>query len=200
MLRNKFFVLVLAASFAFLSGSAWAQDSCNEELRAKLADAAKEAGVDVNTDDILTSVGEGLTVATATITGYEGVPGSALPGGVDAGFIYLDAEGSGIPAGFYSLRASANRGDLRVGEFPGTVDLVDADDKTVARLPATINAFSLSVPEPLPFPRTIITQDVQRTDGAGGGDSLTAKARRWTITITIRCPNGTTIRFSISWG
>lgn len=195
MLRRTFFVFALIASLAFVTDSAWAQEPCNEELRTQLLEAAGQAGVAVNPDDILTSVSEGGTVATTTITGYEDVPGSALPGGVNAGFIYLDAPGSGIPAGFYTLRASAQPEDLRVGAFPGRVELVSASGAVAANLPASIDAFSLEVPNPLPFPRTTITQDLQRTEVA----NLTAKARRWRITITIRCPNGTTIRFTISW-
>jgi hypothetical protein len=195
MLRRTFFVFALIASLAFVTGPASAQEPCNTDLRARLLDAANQAGVAVNPDDILTSVNEGGTVATTTIAGYEGVPGSALPGGVNAGFIYFDAPGSGIPAGFYTLRASAQQEDLRVGGFPGRVELVSAGGEVAANLPASIDAFSLEVPNPLPFPRTTITQDLQRT----GGSATLTKAFRWRITITIRCPNGTTIRFSIGW-
>jgi hypothetical protein len=196
MFRKIFVVLALIASLAFITRSASAQSPCNDELRASLAEAAAKAGVPVNTDDILTSAREGVTLATATVTGYEQVPASALPEGVNAGFIYLDAKDSGIPAGFYTLRASASPDALRIGEFPGKVELVSVDGQSVASLPASIDAFSLEVPKPLPFPRTIITQDVQTsTDTAAG--SLDAKRLRITITITIRCPNGSTIRITI---
>ena len=196
MSKIKFFVVALAVSLSFLTGSAQAQSPCDNELREQLVAAARKTGIEVNADDIVTSVGEGVTLATTTVAGYEAVPGSALPEGVNAGYIYFEAEGSGIPAGFYALRASAEASALTVGEFPGRVELVSPDGKVAATLPATVDAFSLEVPRPLPFPRTTIQQDLQKTDDAGNG-TIGAKRIRWTITITIRCPNGTTIRITI---
>lgn len=143
-------------------------------------------------------VGEGVTVATTTVTGFEAVLASTLPGGVNAGFIYLDAVDSGIPAEFYTLRASAAPEALRIGEFPGKVELVSASGAVAAALPASIDAFSLQVPDPpLPFPRTTISQDLERTDDATG--SINRARRGWRITFTIRCPNGATIRITIRW-
>ena len=195
MSRRMFFVFALIASLAFATRPASAQEPCNTDFRTQLLQAAGEAGVAVNPDDIATSVGEGVTVATTTIAGYETVPVSALPGGVNAGFLYLDAVDSGIPKGFYTVRASANA--PTIGEFPGKVDLVSSSGEVVASLPATVDAFSLEVPNPLPFPRTTILQGLERTDDATG--SISRARRGWRITITIRCPNGATIRITIRW-
>lgn len=197
MSKRKILVFILTASLALIAGSALAQEPCSDELRQQLVAVADGAKIEVNTDDIVSSVGEGVTVATTTIVGYENVPGSALPEGVNAGFIYLDAAESGIPTGFYTLRASAEEGELTVGEFPGTVELVSASGAVAATFPAAIEAFSLEVPDPLPYPRTIITHELGRTDSPGEG--LQALRRGWRITIEIRCPNGTTIRFTIRW-
>lgn len=200
MSRSKLFVWALVvASLTFITGSAWAQDSspCNAELREQMRVSAEAAGISINTDDIVASEGDGITLATATIAGYESVPPSALPEGVNAGFIYLDARDSYIPAGFYTLRASTQESIEKPGLFQGSVDLVSADGTIAATVPSSVDVFSPEVPNPLPFPRTIITQELERTGTGEADSSFSARRIGWTIRITIRCPNGGTIRITI---
>lgn len=184
--KSGFFALVLMAALFFAAGSAWAVTSPSEQLKEPLADAAKAAGVAINTDSVVTTSGEGYTVAAATVQGYEQVGASSLPGGVESGFIYLDAPGSGIPSGFYTLRTTADASSVRVGEFGARTELVGADGRVVTTLPARVEASSIEVPDRLPFPRTAV--DI-RTDHQPQGIII--------IDIIYRCPNGMTIHIRI---
>jgi hypothetical protein len=151
--------------------------------KSDLIAAADKAGVKLNVEQIVTASSEDVTFAGTSIQGFEQVPATDLPKGVDAGFVYLDAPATGIPAGFYRLNAHANKEDVRKGSYPGTVGFIGADGKEVARVAATMETSSLTVPNPLPYARTrletrIGTQTPERQD---------------IIIIIIHCPNGTTI-------
>ncbi|MCP3061202.1 hypothetical protein LXT21_20690 [Myxococcus sp. K38C18041901] len=77
------------------------------------------------------------------------------------GFVYLDAPQLGIPAGHSTLNARANDKDIRVGTYAGTVGLVGKDGQEVARVGASFETSSLTVPKPLPFARTQIDARTQ---------------------------------------
>ena len=162
---------------------------CSDELKERVAEAAAERGISVDTEGMLTVVREGVTFAAATISGFEQVPARDLPRGVDFGFVYLDAPGSNLATGYYTLRASADEGDIQVGRFDGTVELVDANGKVAANLPATIDAQSLDVPNPLPYARTVV----------GGGVRLPDPSTDRIIWIFgwYHCPNGMWVCFDI---
>ncbi|MCY1023641.1 hypothetical protein [Pyxidicoccus sp. MSG2] len=151
--------------------------------KAQLIEAADKAGVKLNVEQIVTASSEDVNFVGTSIQGFEQVPATDLPKGVDAGFVYLDAPRSGIPAGFYRLNAHADEKDIQKGTYQGTVGLIGADGKEVTRLAATMETSSLSVPNPLPYARTrletrIGTHNPERQD---------------IIIIIIHCPNGTTI-------
>jgi len=186
-MKNKgFVVLALVASLAFIAGSVWADGPTKDEM----VKAAEEAGVSINSDNIATaSTDDGASVTAATLRGYEKVAPANLARGTDVGFVHLDAPDAGIPAGFYRLRASADPSDVKVGRFDASVDIIDGDGKVVATVPASAQASSLAVPDPLPFPRTVL-----ETTAAGGGAQ-----ERHTIIIIIICPNGLIIIIWISW-
>lgn len=187
MKRSKaVFVLVLIAALIGVAGSARADGQpCGEELARQIGTVASAAGKSVHLDQIVTVSAPGATVAATTIQGYEQVPATDLPKGVDAGFLYLDAPSSGIPTGFYTVRASAKAGDVRVGDFDGTVQLVTPDGEVAAELPAKMDAFSLSVPAELPYPRTTVDAGARR---------------KWNenyLIIDYWCPNGTHFVFVV---
>jgi hypothetical protein len=162
---------------------------CSDELKEQVAAAAEERGISIDADGMLTVVREGVTFAAATISGFEQVPARDLPQGVDFGFVYLDAPGSNLETGYYTLRASAAEEDVQVGRFGGTVELVDERGKVAARLPATVDAHSLDVPDPLPYARTIV----------GGGVRLPDPSTDRIIWIFgwFHCPNGMWVCFDI---
>ncbi|MFP2911041.1 hypothetical protein ACLESD_39605 [Pyxidicoccus sp. 3LFB2] len=190
-----FVAAMLFASSAFASGSRLAAympradapapraEQCTDP-REQLIKAAEEAGVKLNREEIVTASSKDVNFVGTSIEGFEQVPATDLPKGVDAGFVYLDAPATGIPAGFYRLNAHANEEDIQKGTYQGTVGLIGADGKEVARMPATMETSSLSVPNPLPYARTRMET---RVGGIGSPD------RHEIIIIVIHCPNGTTI-------
>lgn len=180
MKSKGFLVFVLMATLALFGGSASAHV---EPDRDAMVRAAEEAGVAIYPDQMSSAASDGASVTAATIKGYEQVPPSDLAKGTDIGFIHLDAPKSGIPAGFYRLHASADPSEVRVGKFAASVDLVDGSGKVVATVPATAEASSLSVPEPLPFARTAV-----RTSISSGHEY-----EPQSIIIVIICPNGVII-------
>jgi hypothetical protein len=131
-------------------------------FRNQLRQAARQAGVAINSDSLFVIAGEGVTFVAASTAGFENVPVTALLKGVTVGFAYLDAPGSRIPSGFYTLRATAAA--VQLGRFAATVELVSSRGAVAAKLPATVDAFSLSVPQPLPFAQTMVGGSLQPQD------------------------------------
>ena len=105
MKSKGFLVFILMAALAFFAGSATAQPPD----RNQMIDAANQAGVAIYPDQMSSASNDEASVTAATLKGYEQVPPAHLAQGTDVGFIHLDAPRSGIPAGFYRLRASATR-------------------------------------------------------------------------------------------
>ena len=173
-------VFTLVAILAFFAGSATGQTCTNQE---QMITAAEEAGVRINPDRMASASTEEASVTAATIRGYEQVPPADLAKGTDVGFIHLDAPRSGIPRGFYRLRASADPSVVSVGTFDAKVDLIDASGEVVATVPATAEASSLEVPNPLPYERTAVRASI------ASGDATAPQS----IIIVIMCPNGVII-------
>jgi hypothetical protein len=176
---KAFLVFVLMATLAFFAGSATAQTVDREQM----VQAAEKASVAIYPDQMSSASNDEASVTAATLRGYEQVPPAALARGTDVGFIHLDAPRSGIPAGFYRLRASADPSEVRVGEFGVDVDLIDGSGKVVATVPGRADASSLTVPNPLPFERTTVRASVP---------SWTTNEPQ-SIIIIIICPNGVII-------
>ncbi len=186
---SSIFGFILMAAFFLTAGSAWASDlSCSEELARQMSVAASTAGVEINLDQLVVSSKQDLTVAATTIQGYEQIPATALPKGVNAGFLYLDVPNSGIEKGFYTVRASAREEDVQIGEFEGTVELISVDGKVAAVLPAKMDAFSLTVPT-VPSGKALPRSTAEVTP-----------RRRWNenyVIIDYWCPNGSHFVFVI---
>lgn len=186
MKSKGFVVFTLVAILAFFAGSATAQTCTSRDQMIKAAEAA---GVPIYPDQMASASSDGASVTAATIKGYEQVPATNLVRGSDVGFIHLDAPASGIPTGFYRLRASAAASAVRVGRFDASVDLIDGGGRVVATLPATAEASSLTVPDPLPFERTAVRTSIT------SGDTNEQRS----IVIIIVCPNGVIIIIVIRW-
>ena len=134
-----------------------------------------------------------MNLATSSIKGFEQVPATDFARGADVCYLYLDAKGSGLPTGNYKLRAHADEKAIQVGDYAGTVDLVDADGKVVRTLKADISTSSLAVPNPLPFARTGVSTSVDNGNGGPGG----AQQRIIIIHIWYHCPNGSWVHMTI---
>lgn len=156
------------------------------DLPGELVKAAQERGVPINKEQIVTTTAEKLTFAGTSVAGFEQIPAPQFSKGVDVGFVFLDAPELGIPAGHYKLNARANDKDIRVGTYAGTVGFVGKDGQEVARVGASFETSTLTVPKPLPFERTQVEARAQVDVQQG------ALLRRY-IVIVIICPNGTVI-------
>lgn len=170
--------------------------------------AAARAGVAVNLDSLAQGTGNGATVVIGSIAGLENVPATELPNGVDTAFGYLELPtGPGgvqpnLPAGFYTFRVSASRQTVEdalkasggvppdTASFDGRpnvpgaeVELIDAEGRVAAVVPARLAVFSPTVPPDAISPRTL----VEPTMGA-----------RY-INVWIVCPNGWAVCLQVSW-
>ncbi len=161
------------------------------DMKEALFNAARQAGVELNREQTVTASSPGVSIAGTSIAGFEQVPATELPAGVRAGFIYLDARESGIPAGFYQLKVQAR--EPKEGTYEGTVSLISMEGKEVAILPASMETWSMDVPDPLPFEQT--RMEIQRHIDLGDKDGV---GRRDYVIIIYHCPNGTTFVFIIT--
>jgi hypothetical protein len=156
------------------------------DLAAQLAESARKAGVPIDTEETVTATAPGLRIAATSVQGFEHAPATDLAKGSDMGYLFIDAPGSGLATGGYLLRASADASDIRLGEFPAKVELVDAQGKVVQTLESRVDAWSLTVPETLAYPRTRVGIEVhQETDPSGPGE-----ARIIRVDVYYDCPNG----------
>jgi hypothetical protein len=174
----KVFALVAAVLFGSTPAEAAECPPCDW-----LWEAANTARVSINREQTVTASAPGVSFAGTSVAGFEQVPATQLPRGADAGFIYLDAPTSGIPAGYYRLNARAANPQL--GTYEGTVSLISMEGKEVARVPATMETWSMEVPRPLPYAQTAMDVHVSHDPSTGGEPSR--------IIIIIYCPNGTII-------
>jgi hypothetical protein len=191
-LRNQLLkVVALVVAVLFVSEPA-AAGEC--DTRAALFKAAEAAGVPLNHEQTVTTSAPGVSFAGTSIAGFEKVPATRLPEGVDAGFIYLDAPNSGIPAGFYRLNARASK--PQVGTYEGVVSLIAQDGKEVVKLPASMETWSMEVPSELPYEQTLMEAQLYSEPGAEAARPVLPRL----LSIVIYCPNGTIIIIRIRVG
>lgn len=149
--------LLLSCFATALLLPAFAMPSAACDPKSELVTAAAEAGVPIYPEELMVMVHGENTFAVAPVKGFENAPAGALSGGSDMAFAYIDFPGSTIPTGNYTLRPKAPEDSIHPGEYEGTLDLVSTAGDVVASLPLKMNTFSMTVPNPLPYPRTVIT-------------------------------------------
>lgn len=193
-LRNRLMsVFAVLAAVLFSAGPAWAAETestaSTDAERKALLEAANRAQVPINFEQIVTATSENVALVGTSIAGFEQIPATQFANGTNIAFVYLDLPASGIPAGYYRLRTTAARQDITVGNYPGTTEFISQDGKVVARLPSSIDTTSLQVPNPLPYPRTLVDATIEESD---------AKRLTLTLTIRVRCPNGSTVTIRVT--
>jgi hypothetical protein len=194
--RNLLLSLALIAGLVAPLISAGPAAAQSDPLAEKLARSAEAAGVPINTEETVTVTAPGVNLATTSIRGFEQVPATDFAKGSDFGYLYLDTPTRELPAGGYKMRVHADADAIQLGQYPGTVDLIDANGKVARTVAADIGTSSLSVPEPLPFPRTRVSAWVDNGGEPTGGGSTEPQGiiiiHGW-----YHCPNGSWVFVTI---
>lgn len=123
-----------------------------EELRREavreLSQAARRVGKDVSPEGAVLVAQSGITFVAAPVEGLETVPATRYAEGVDFAVAYVDLAAKNLEPGFYTLRGVVY--EVKLGEVPARVDLVDAAGRVAASLESTAEIESLAVPESPP--------------------------------------------------
>lgn len=158
-------------------------DQLNHNVfKNSLEEFAKEKGEKINTLGMLSVLRADSTIIVAPLRSFDTSPATDLKKGVDSAYAFINSPERAIPAGFYTLRVSAET--VQVGEVPGTLEYVDAHGKTVKRSAIQLDIKSLTVPQPPAFPHSVAS--VTSKDAHDGG--LTPAIQ--TDPIIVCCPNG----------
>jgi hypothetical protein len=146
---------------------------------SQLIAMSQAAGVQVHPQEVFTVSRGNETVTVAPKVGWEQVPATALPNGVDFAYGYFSTAELNVPRGYYTLRAIAN--PTGVGTVPARVQLIDRAGRVAAEIPAEIEIHSMTVPAEAALSRSFVSAIVSgRQQG-----------------IWLRCPNGQCIRLFI---
>jgi hypothetical protein len=171
--------ILLSVLAAALFIPAFAMPAAAVDAKSQLIAAAAEAHISLHTEELVVLVHGENTFAVAPIRGFENIGATAFAGGVDMAYAYIDFPGSSIPTGNYTLRGRAPESSIQLGDYDGTIELVNADGGIVATFPAKMSTFSTTVPDPLPYPRPIITgawKTAEEVEGSSAQATAEAKA------------------------
>ncbi|NBD07577.1 hypothetical protein [Corallococcus silvisoli] len=137
---------------------------------------------------------EDFSFAGFSIAGNEQTPATQFGTGVESAFVYLNAPGSGIPAGFYRLVARADPRDIRIGNYSGFVDFQALDGSTSASVVATFNTPSLSAPNQPNVPLVGYSSGI-----SVGSGFLTINAKSYSsVWLSLLYSNGTVLQLVVA--
>jgi hypothetical protein len=156
-----------------------ASGTYNQAPNREFVEAAKAAGAPIRADEIVTHRSGTQIVSVAPITTWEHTPATALRNGVDVAFVHFSTATQQIPAGYYTLRASANVENL--GSVPARIQFIDRDGKVAGSQEAITEVHSLTIPAVASTRTTYTTID---------DDGLAPNPAERRIIIVICCPNG----------
>ena len=163
--------------FAALLCAGTARASNAQPASAAFGEAAKAAGASIRAEDVVTHAGASRAITIAPLTTWERVPATALRDGVDFAFAHFSRAAGDLPAGHYTLRASADVS--KTGTFPATVQLIDKQRKVAGTLEAIVQVHSLTIPEQASTRRSFVTI-------SGAPD----QKEEGSTHIVVCCPNG----------
>jgi hypothetical protein len=143
----------------------------SESPTEQLLGASKAANVQVHADEVFSISRGKQTFTAAPIVGWEQIPATALPNGVDIAYAYFATKE--VPKGYYKLKAFAN--PTGVGTVDGKVQLIDQGGKVAAEIPAQVEIHSMTVPEGASSRRTNL---------------MTFTDEKGQTIMWARCPNG----------
>lgn len=136
----------------------------NSIFKKHLGDFAKERKQQINTHGMLAFLRDDSTIVVAPLSSFDTSPATDLPHGVDSAYAYIDSPKRAIPAGFYTLRVSAE--NVELGTVPGTLEFVDAHGKVAKRSAIEIDITSLTLLEQPASPHSIVSMSSQDTHAA----------------------------------
>lgn len=162
-------------------------DLDDDIFRHSLERAARRCKVRINTDEMLTVLRADSTLIMAPLREFDVAPATELRNGVDSVFAYIDDADRGIPAGFYTLRVTADA--TEVGEIAGTVGYVDGRGEVMHKADVQVDVESLTLPDPAPFPHAVIGLRGESVDQDHRSLASAAAAARSDM-VLVCCPNG----------
>jgi hypothetical protein len=121
-----------------------ATSNWTKETESLLKQAGEQAGVPLQTKSMVHYAQWGASFYTAPAASFETSAATELVRGVDLGVAYVDSPGQKYPKGYYTLKAFAN--PTQPGEVNGTIQVIGADGRAAAELPATVTVDSMSAP------------------------------------------------------
>lgn len=148
-----------------------------------LEKAAKDSKININTLGMVSLLRADSTLVIAPIREFDVTPASELKKGVNSAFAYIDSPDRNVPAGYYTLRVTADA--PQIGEVPGTLEYVDSRGQTANKSSVQLDIKSLTLPHPPALPHTVINVESRRVAHAG---DLALTALRDTVIVC--CPNG----------
>ncbi|HEV7890330.1 MAG TPA: hypothetical protein VGP08_06810 [Pyrinomonadaceae bacterium] len=155
----------------------------------RLLEASKDAGVQVNPEEVFSISRGAETVAVAPIAGWEQVPATDLRKGTNIGYAYFSTQEPKVPSGYYTLKAFADVDN--VGTVAARVQLLDRSGKVAGEIPAEVEVHSLTVPPEAASLRTFVTATDDRVS------SQTQNIPGLRPRIWLRCPNGVCFRIPV---
>jgi hypothetical protein len=155
-------LLVIAVLALGAAGAQATNPVVFDQLETDLIAAAQRAGVPIDTSNMFAVLRPDMTFVGATVQGFERIPATQLPLGVDYGFAYICVPD--LPADYYTLRVFAD--EVQLGRIDGTLQLINVEGDVVSEMEAEIRVFSLQVPRNPPFANTVISGALD-IDGEG---------------------------------
>src|SRR4051812_45236958 len=129
-------------------------------FRDSLEKAARRSKVNINTQGMVSVLRADSTLVIAPIREFDRSPATELKKGVNSAFAYIDSADRKIPAGFYTLRVTADGPAL--GAVSGTLEYVDSRGETASKSNVQLDIKSLTVPNPPAFPHAVISVETRQ--------------------------------------
>lgn len=150
--------------------------------RKAMTRAAENQGIDIVEDEIATVSQGNLTFSATSIAGVENIAPAEYASGVDIGFAYLHPPSDNIPAGYYTLRATANIQD--VGTTDGRLQLINSSGEAVASASGEFEVFSMTPTDMNGWTGNVFTPNIRYDESMIGG------IERPELVIIFWCTNG----------
>jgi hypothetical protein len=152
-------------------------------FRKSLEKAARRSKVNINTLGMVSVLRADSALVIAPIREFDVSPATELKKGVNSAFAYINSPDRNVPAGYYTLRITADA--VKIGAVSGTLEYVDSRGQTANKSSVQLDIKSLTLPNPPALPHAVI--NVESRQVAHTGDLALTPLRD---TVIVCCPNG----------